>query len=119
MIHGIERVQMDVYVVLIWCLFFLSTNVLGSLGILGIRDGFIGIPFFECRRFTPFQHAFSFMIPSRFIWVVPRIFISCIHFADSRAGGMYIGHAPMACTIQLNHDQVPEVDPWAAANILY
>ena len=65
---------MDVYVDLIWCLFFMSTNVLGSLGLLGIRHGFIGIPFFESRRFTPFQHAFSFMIPSRFIWVVPRGF---------------------------------------------
>ena len=32
---------------------------------------------------------------------------------------MYIGHAPMACTIQLDHDQVPEVDPWAAAITLY
>jgi hypothetical protein len=63
------------------------------------------------------------MIPSRLFWTGlfhGNTYLVCMDLTGIRACCMYQGLSPLVtCTIQLNNDHIPEVDPWAAANTLY
>lgn len=79
-----------------WFFILVVYLCLGEYWVVGHLGGLIGFSFFESERSTSFQHAFffPFMIPSRFIRVLPRLPILGIYFVRIREHCMYKGPCP-------------------------
>lgn len=117
---ALNCVQMDVYLVLIWCSLFVSLLLPGNVVSLGTWGGVVG--FVSCIGVFFFPRFCSSMIPSRlFFWIgLCHGNTYLVYGFDWHSSMLYVPGAipPLTCTIQLNNDHIPEVDPWAAGNTL-